>query len=88
MKNGIKYIKPGESAWNAQLPTYLKLNVKGAKLSHIYKRLEPSKPAYTITGSGGGGTYVYHWYENRALTNREGARLQTFPDEFVFLGSK
>ena len=46
------------------------------------------KPAYTITGSGGGGTHVYHWNENRALTNRERARLQTFPDEFVFSGSK
>jgi DNA (cytosine-5)-methyltransferase 1 len=31
---------------------------------------------------------VYHWKENRALTNRERARLQTFPDSFVFSGSK
>lgn len=28
------------------------------------------------------------WSENRALTNRERARLQTFPDDFVFSGSK
>lgn len=28
------------------------------------------------------------WSENRALTNRERARLQTFPDDFVFCGSK
>ena len=54
----------------------------------IYKRLDPKKPAYTITGSGGGGTHVYHWKENRALTNRERARLQTFPDDFEFFGSK
>ena len=40
------------------------------------------------TGSGGGGTHVYHWIENRALTNRERARLQTFPDDFIFHGSK
>ena len=57
-------------------------------MSMIYKRLDPKKPAYTITGSGGGGTHVYHWKENRALTNRERARLQTFPDNFEFFGSK
>jgi DNA (cytosine-5)-methyltransferase 1 len=50
--------------------------------------LEPSRPAYTVTGSGGGGTHVYHWKEPRALTNREKARLQTFPDTFVFSGKK
>ena len=66
----------------------MQLNVKGAKISQIYKRLDPSKPSYTVTGSGGGGTHVYHWKENRALTNRERARLQTFPDSFVFSGSK
>ncbi|MCX5784005.1 MAG: DNA cytosine methyltransferase [Elusimicrobia bacterium] len=84
----LRYIKPGENVWNANLPPRLKLNVKGAKLSHIYKRLDPNKPSYTITGSGGGGTHVYHWQENRALTNRERARLQTFPDNFIFEGSK
>ena len=31
---------------------------------------------------------MYHWKENRALTNRERARLQTFPDDFKFIGSK
>ena len=84
----LKHIKPGENAWTANLPKDLKLKVKSAKLSMIYKRLDPDKPAYTITGSGGGGTHMYHWSENRALTNRERARLQTFPDEFVFHGSK
>lgn len=84
----LKYIKPGENAWTAKIPDYLQLNVKGAKLSQIYKRLEPNKPAYTVTGSGGGGTHVYHWTENRALTNRERARLQTFPDDFEFSGNK
>ncbi len=84
----LRYIKPGENAFTANLPEELKLNVKGAKISQIYKRLQANKPSYTITGSGGGGTHVYHWKENRALTNRERARLQTFPDNFVFSGSK
>lgn len=84
----LKYIKPGENAFTANLPVELQLNVKGAKISQIYKRLDPNKPAYTVTGSGGGGTHIYHWAEPRALTNRERARLQTFPDTFEFVGSK
>ena len=70
------------------MPEELKLKVKGAKISQIYKRLDPSKPAYTVTGSGGGGTHIYHYSENRALTNRERARLQTFPDNYEFQGPK
>jgi DNA (cytosine-5)-methyltransferase 1 len=84
----LKHIKPGQNAWNADLPDHLRLNVKNTQLSHIYKRLDPDKPSYTITGSGGGGTHGYHWKEPRALTSRERARLQTFPDYFEFFGSK
>jgi DNA (cytosine-5)-methyltransferase 1 len=84
----LKHIRPGENAFNADLPDHLKLNVKGAKISQIYKRLDPNKPAYTVTGSGGGGTHIYHYSEPRALTNRERARLQTFPDSYEFIGSK
>ena len=84
----LNYIKPGENAFTANIPQKYQLNIVGAKISQIYKRLDPDKPAYTITGSGGGGTHVYHWKEPRALTNRERARLQTFPDDFIFVGSK
>lgn len=84
----LKYIRPGENAFTANLPKHLQLNVKGAKISQIYKRLDPSRPAYTVTGSGGGGTHIYHYSEPRALTNRERARLQTFPDQYLFCGSK
>ena len=84
----LKHIPAGENAWYEGIPQHLRLNVKGARMSQIYKRLDPKKPSYTITGSGGGGTHVYHWSEHRALTNRERARLQSFPDNFVFEGSK
>lgn len=84
----LKYIKEGENAFTANLPEHLKLNVKGAKISQIYKRLKADEPSYTITGSGGGGTHVYHYKENRALTNRERARIQTFTDDYIFKGSK
>lgn len=85
----LKLIAPGENAFNAKLlqdDEELRLKVKGATLSNIYRRLEKDKPSYTVTGSGGGGTHIYHWQEPRALTNRERARLQTFPDSFRFHG--
>jgi DNA (cytosine-5)-methyltransferase 1 len=81
-------IPAGENAWYEGLPPRLQLDVKNARMSQIYKRLHPDKPSYTITGSGGGGTHGYHWSEPRALTNRERARIQTFPDDFDFEGSK
>ena len=84
----LSHILPGENAFTANIPEHLQLKVKGAKISQIYKRLDPTKPAYTVTGSGGVGTHIYHWTENRALTNRERARLQTFPDDYIFEGSK
>lgn len=90
VRERLSYIREGENIWQAEerLPAYLRLNVKGARMSQIYRRLDSHKPSYTVTGSGGGGTHVYHWSENRALTNRERARLQTFPDDFVFCGNK
>jgi len=84
----LKHIPPGENAWTDKIPEHLRLNVKGARMSQIYRRLHPDQPSYTVTGSGGGGTHIYHWSEPRALTNRERARLQTFPDSFVFEGGK
>jgi len=84
----LEYIPPGENAWYEGIPEHLRLNVKGARMSNIYKRLDPNAPAYTVTGSGGGGTHMYHYNEPRALTSRERARLQTFPDWFEFIGGK
>lgn len=85
----LSYIKPGENAFTANMPSRLRLNMRSnATISQIYKKLVPDKPSYTVTGSGGGGTHLYHWEENRALTNRERARLQTFPDDYAFAGGK
>ena len=89
VKKRLAATKPGENAWNADIPKQYQLSgVKGAKLSQIYKKLKGNEPSYTITGSGGGGTHVYHWKENRALTNREKAILQTFPLNYQFYGNK
>jgi len=62
------------------------LAVKGL-MSNIYRRLDRNKPAYTVIASGGGGTWTYHYEQPRALTNRERARLQAFPDDFIFKGT-
>lgn len=82
----LSYIKPGQNIWQADdvMPLHLKINTE-TKISQIYRKLDPDKPSYTITASGGGGTYGYHW-ENRELTNRERARIQTFPDSYEFHG--
>ena len=85
----LSYIDEGENVWNAKrLPERLKLKSTKNTISQIYRRLKREEPSYTVTGSGGGGTHIYHWKENRALTNRERARLQTFDDDYKFFGGK
>ena len=82
----LSYIKPGQNVWQAEdiLPDELKINTK-TKISQIYRKLDPDRPSYTITASGGGGTFGYHWTD-RELSNRERARIQTFPDDYEFVG--
>lgn len=84
----LKKTAEGKNVWDLGNDKDGLPGVKKARMSHIYKRLDSSKPAYTVTGSGGGGTHVYHYKENRALTNRERATLQTFPFNYNFVGGK
>lgn len=49
------------------------------------KRLKPDEPSKAVTG-GMQGEFI-HPFEHRPLTIRECARLQTFPDQFVFRGN-
>ena len=80
----LNRIKPGGNF--SDIPKDSPYYVKGM-ISHIYRRIHPDKPSSTIIAGGGGGTWGYHYLEPRSLTNRERARLQTFPDDFVFEGS-
>lgn len=51
-------------------------------------RLNPFLPSKTVIAGGtkGGGRSHLHPYSPRTLSVRESARLQTFPDNYVFVG--
>ena len=67
---------------------YMELNY--GERDHLGRvdRLNPALPAKTIIsgGSGGGGRSHLHPFIPRTLSPRESARLQTFPDDYIFLG--
>lgn len=84
----LRSIPPGENCWHESVPESQRLNVAKVRMSLIYRRLHPDFPSPTVVGSGGGGTQGFHYDEPRALTNRERARLQTFPDDFRFVGGR
>ena len=49
-----------------------------------YIRYNSNEPSICITGDM---RKVFHFDQNRALTGRELARIQTFPDDFIFKGN-
>ena len=87
VRRRLSYIKPGQNVWQAEnMPPELEIKTR-TKISQVYRKLDPDKPSYTVTAAGGGGTFMYHWSdEQRELTNRERARIQTFPDDYLFVG--
>lgn len=50
-----------------------------------YIKYSSKKPSVTVTGDM---RKIFHYEQNRALTVRELAKLQSFPDDFVFKGTK
>ena len=61
-------------------------NGKVSNYSHVYKRLSRSNPATTMVP--GHNAFPIHPTLNRTLTAREAARIQTFPDNHVFFGTR
>ncbi|WP_222927459.1 DNA cytosine methyltransferase [Qipengyuania marisflavi] len=56
-----------------------------------HRRIDPHRPSPTVTSRGdnkGGVVVLHHPNNHRRMTARELAAVQSFPDDFVFSGSK
>lgn len=83
------YIEEGKKLNVDKLPEHLRSGYRTDKVknySHIFKRIHRQKPAPTMVP--GHNAFPIHPYLNRALTVREAARIQTFPDDIEFKGSR
>jgi len=80
-----KHIKPGQN-WKA-IPDHLMQNYKNKDNCHsgIYKRLDPDKPSVVISNYR--KNMLIHPEQDRGLSVREAARIQSFPDDFIFEGT-
>lgn len=70
-----------------ELPEFCRLT---SGYANTYGRLVADKPCTTITNNmcTPSALRCIHYEQNRELTPREGARIQSFPDWFVFSGQK
>ncbi|MBL0570000.1 DNA cytosine methyltransferase [Aeromonas hydrophila] len=68
---------------------YVKLPFGGRDKQGRVDRLNPNEPSKTVIagGSSGGGRSHLHPSIPRTLSVRESARLQTFPDDYIFTGT-
>lgn len=86
----IKHVPQGGG--REDLPSHLQLECHQSGHRHLdtYGRLAWNEPSGTITARFDSFTRgrFGHPSEHRSITLREGARLQGFPDDFVFLGSR
>jgi DNA (cytosine-5)-methyltransferase 1 len=83
------YIPEGGKLDVSLLPEHLKKGYRTDQVrnySHVFKRLHRDRPAITMVP--GHNAFPIHPWLNRALTVREAARIQTFPDEIEFKGSR
>ena len=78
--------------WTKHSPEYMERIAKvppgGSlykKYADAFKRQYPGLPSMTVKENHG-GTHI-HPYLNRVISAREMARLQTFPDSFIFEGT-
>ena len=85
----MKYIPMGKSAWDVQddIP---KEYMPTSGYGNTYARLNANEPGMTITRNFAciSSSRCIHPYLNRGLTAREAARIQSYPDNYKFLGTK
>ena len=89
----LQHIPPGGGMVDLPVDLRVACHRNGAdRIGHryVYGRLAPDKPSATITARFDSFTRgrFGHPYENRNITLREGARLQSFPDRFEFIGNQ
>ncbi len=80
-----KHIKQGQN-WKA-IPEELMSNYKNKNNCHsgIYRRLNEHQPSVVISNYR--KNMLIHPSQNRGLSVREAARIQSFPDDFIFEGT-
>ena len=87
----LQYIKPGGNWTDIPYNLLPKGMQKAKKSDHTkrYGRVDPSGLASTIlTKCDPHWGAFFHYEQDRSFTPREAARLQSFPDHFIFTGSQ
>lgn len=85
VQHRISFVPQGGN-WQ-DVPEELWPNDRKNRHSSAYKRLDVNEPSCTIDTGNNHSNYFHPLY-NRIPTVREAARLQSFPDDFIFMGNR
>lgn len=84
----FKLLPPGENSDHDSIKHIMPYKSRANIFKDKYYKLDPNKPSKTITSHMKFDCNMYiHPFEARGITPREAARLQSFPDDYIFEGS-